>query len=237
MKYYLYWIHRECHTSMLTEGYVGVTGTPEVRFKSHQLDARKKNCWHIHYAINKYNDLKFDVICIGDVDYILELERKLRSKVGIGWNTVIGGRKPLLGIKRPKIIFQKIAEKRTPFSRFDYIKIFISYYIKGVSAPKLALKYNCEKSAIRRIVIGQVASYPELNDLREKIKKLQKHSGSQGAKITEFCYNQIMDDRERGMTFKFIGSKYQINYTTVHTTCNAKVKYIKEFKKRRVNNQ
>lgn len=90
----VYWIHREAHTDIEKEGYVGITRETVSRRYSRHLGAAKNNRHvnkHLQSAILAYDDIVVTTICICDKDYALLLENKLRPVKNIGWNIVVGG--------------------------------------------------------------------------------------------------------------------------------------------------
>ena len=95
----LYWIHLPEHTDMFSEGYIGITKhTALQRFRGHKKAAnhtkRNTNC-PIYNAIRKYGDgLLVDTLVIGSLEYVLDLEFKVRPDVKIGWNIRSGGETP-----------------------------------------------------------------------------------------------------------------------------------------------
>ena len=76
----VYWIHKPEHTDILTEGYVGITNKQvSKRWYKHKLDAREDGLLPVHRAINKYDDIIFEVILAADNrEYCQEIEKKLR---------------------------------------------------------------------------------------------------------------------------------------------------------------
>lgn len=93
----VYWIRKPEHTDILSEGYVGVTKQAiERRFSQHIRSARKKSKDKQHLctffkALLKYDDLIISKIVVGNYDYILDIERKLRPIKRVGWNVMRGG--------------------------------------------------------------------------------------------------------------------------------------------------
>ena len=89
----VYWIHKPEHTDIFTEGYVGITNKQvSKRWYHHKLDARQDGSLPVHRAINKYNDIIFEVILATDHrEYCQEIEKKLRPTINIGWNVAQGG--------------------------------------------------------------------------------------------------------------------------------------------------
>jgi hypothetical protein len=89
----VYWIHHPDHTDMFSQGYIGVSKNAERRWEEH---LKKSENRHFRFAINKYgwDNLVKEQILIAEEDYCLDIERKLRPAVDIGWNIAIGGGKP-----------------------------------------------------------------------------------------------------------------------------------------------
>ena len=139
----VYWIAHKDHTDIFSQGYVGVSNNVDYRWNTHK--SLKTNV-HLKNAINKYgwDNLVKKVVLIGEEDYCLEIENKLRPADKIGWNLVCGGGKPpsALGkkfIRSPEWI-EKIRlanlgrpswnkgkkltdeQKATQFSLADYMK-------------------------------------------------------------------------------------------------------------------
>lgn len=93
--YYLYWIHLEEHTDPFSEGYVGVSTQPEVRFRQHSTDLTVgsgsqvlrqivaelgKECLQ-HTILASYEDQL----------EARQAEQHYRPKTNIGWNIWVGG--------------------------------------------------------------------------------------------------------------------------------------------------
>ena len=87
------WIHAEHHADMFSQGYIGISETPETRWDYHY---KKQENQHLKNAIAKYgwDNLIKKVILVGDEKYCLNIEYKLRPDDKIGWNIVKGGGKP-----------------------------------------------------------------------------------------------------------------------------------------------
>lgn len=95
----VYWIRKQSHTDMFSEGYVGVTSrTAQERYQEHVYAAqcRKGKKSVIHKAIIALgkDNLVVQTICICTEEYAYWLENKLRPEQRIGWNVSIGGEKP-----------------------------------------------------------------------------------------------------------------------------------------------
>ena len=89
----VYWIRRQDHTDMTSQGYIGVSMNAELRFEQHLKRTQNR---HLKFAIQKYgwDNLVKSQILIAKEDYCLDIERKLRPADNIGWNCVAGGGKP-----------------------------------------------------------------------------------------------------------------------------------------------
>lgn len=90
---HLYWIRHPDHTDIFRHGYVGVSNNLKKRWSAHSSQTQNN---HLRNAINKYgwNALVKETVIIGDKDYCLEMELKLRPEDKIGWNIVKGGGLP-----------------------------------------------------------------------------------------------------------------------------------------------
>jgi ribosomal protein L37AE/L43A len=90
MQHSIYWIHCLDHTDIFTQGYVGISKSAEKRWIQH---FKRSGNRHLNFAIEKYgwDNLVKEKIVIGGKDYCLDIEKKLRSADGIGWNLVAGG--------------------------------------------------------------------------------------------------------------------------------------------------
>ena len=95
MSYCVYWIREKSHTDLMSQGYVGVSGNVEKRWKSYENTEKKTNNY-LRNAIKKYgwDNLVKSVLLIADKDYCLNIERKLRPEDKIGWNLTMGGGYP-----------------------------------------------------------------------------------------------------------------------------------------------
>lgn len=91
---YLYWISKKSMVDFLTEGYVGISTAPEVRIKQHISNARTDS--HHRYSEEFKSALlsgeyTFKILVCGNVKYCMDLERKIRPNLYVGWNKAIGG--------------------------------------------------------------------------------------------------------------------------------------------------
>jgi hypothetical protein len=103
----------------MEEGYIGVARDVNRRWKYGHLWAQKKNRHEnqkLSNAIDKYGwgNLVKEVLVVAPEDYCYDLEAKIRSQEGTGWNLIVGGQKP------------PVSKPRGP----DYISP-----LKGVSRP------------------------------------------------------------------------------------------------------
>ena len=89
----VYWISHKDHTDIFSQGYVGVSSDAPKRWEYHKKRAENT---HLKNAINQYGwgNLVKKVVLIGEEDYCLDIENKLRPTDKIGWNIVAGGGKP-----------------------------------------------------------------------------------------------------------------------------------------------
>lgn len=234
-RYYLYWIHRECHTDITRDGYIGVTNKPIKRFSDHKRDSINGN-YPQHNAIRKYKDILYTIICIGDTNYILNLEYKLRSNERIGWNIGVGGRCPTIGCKMSEDSVMLNAVRFSKISRIDVLNLWVDYFEKGLSSYQLVGKYNISRPAISRYLRGDAKVFEDLEDTRLNIKKNQMISKNTRRNITEELYNKILKDRESGMVFTNIGKKYGISDRAVRSLCYGVYDYIRKFNSFRVIN-
>jgi hypothetical protein len=95
----VYWIRAQHHSDILSEGYIGVSKNSNKRWMYGHHWAHRKGRHEnprLANAISKHgwDNLIKTVVVISDEGYCYELEAKLRSSEGIGWNLAIGGGKP-----------------------------------------------------------------------------------------------------------------------------------------------
>ncbi len=94
-QFVVYWLYdEECLTPQL-DGYVGVTGELFARLKRHRK--------------SRFKLFEYKVLYSGTEDQCYAMERELRPRQGIGWNSAIGGPD---GYKRGH--FANRGKKRTP---------------------------------------------------------------------------------------------------------------------------
>ena len=151
----LYWIAHPDHTDMFTQGYIGVSGNPELRWRQHSQRVCNP---HLTHAIKKYgwDALIKKVVLIADEAYCYAMEAKLRAEDAIGWNIVKGGNKP--PVVENKGRFQKGSipvNKGIPLSEETKAKVSASQKIRlAKSNPckgrKMAEETKAKISATKR---------------------------------------------------------------------------------------
>lgn len=101
---FVYWVHLPEHTDMFSQGYIGFTSKSlEKRWSGHLSDSQRFPHVIFYKALKKYGEhLIKEVILEGSDEYCLAVEYKLRPKEKIGWNTLAGGERGSLGVKRSK---------------------------------------------------------------------------------------------------------------------------------------
>jgi Mor family transcriptional regulator len=226
-KYYLYWIYRSCHTNLFNEGYIGITNNPTKRWGEHRRLAKTKQ-YHIHHALNKYKDIKFQVLCCGNFKDILDLESKLRPIDNIGWNTCPGGNFPSKTAFSDEANLKK-AEQTISLGRIEVLNLWCDYYEKGLSVWDLVHKYNIHVSTVWRFIRGEHKAYPDLKSAHEVFKNNIKYIKGRPNSINESLYDQILTDRENGSVIKEISKKYGLPEWTVNDVVLGKYKYLKEY--------
>lgn len=154
----VYWIRKPEHTDMFSEGYIGVSKNWDRRMIEH---SRSKNNVYLANVIAKYgwDALVKTQILVGDEDYCLEIEAKLRPTDKIGWNLVRGGGKPPL-LTGPR----EVLKGRVPWN-------------KGKKMPESTVEKV--RAAVRRQMQDPVQ--------REKFRlaRLGKPSPRKGVKLSE----------------------------------------------------
>ena len=89
----VYWIRHQDHTDMFSQGYVGISSKPKLRWNHHFSQPTNT---HMKNAIAKYGwaNLVKQVVLIADNAYCLDIEKKLIPTDFIGWNQTAGGGMP-----------------------------------------------------------------------------------------------------------------------------------------------
>jgi len=105
MTFCVYWIREQSHNDPMTQGYIGVSGNVEKRLASHKGMFSGTNN-HLKHAIKKHgwDNLVKSILLIGEKDYCLSIENKLRPSEKIGWNLAVGGGyPPVIRGERPEL--------------------------------------------------------------------------------------------------------------------------------------
>ncbi len=155
--YCVYWIRRDIHSDIYSEGYVGITKDLNERIRSHKKNKRRS---HFTSAIKKYNlDVLQKEIIHSDLslEKALEREQHYRPKENIGWNSQRGG---YLGVNpewydieenreqhslatseatKLGIALKDTSEARSERARVNWVNNRESYNFKGVRNPKAIL--------------------------------------------------------------------------------------------------
>ncbi len=123
----VYWAHLPEHDDMWKQGYIGITKQPVIhRWLDHIYKAKIDNQLIFARALNKYNNIVFDVIVVGqDREYCERIEAQLRPDLNIGWNINIGGDKA-----------NTLAGGMANKARLDLLKITNSYWIAKEAAKQ-----------------------------------------------------------------------------------------------------
>jgi group I intron endonuclease len=136
----------------MSEGYIGFTVQPfATRMLAHRNAASQNKPHTICKAIRKYgwDALVKTVLCVGDKDYCLALEKRLRPKEHIGWNIGIGGGAAFIGCKHSPQARQRMsaAMKGKPKSAEARIKVSIAH--KGRKHTEQARKNMSRAAKLR----------------------------------------------------------------------------------------
>ena len=192
----VYWIAHKDHTDIFSQGYVGVSNNVEYRWNTHK--SLKTNV-HLKNAINKYgwDNLVKKVVLIGEEDYCLEIESKLRSEDRIGWNLTKGGGKPpsslgkKFGAKTPETKAKISLAKKGVTVAWNKGKAWNEEIKSKVSAGVKKLwqdpEYSKMMSMVRKgkpsVMLGKKHS-PETIE-RMRLVKIGKPSGKKGMKMSQ----------------------------------------------------
>jgi len=89
----VYWAHLPDHDDMWSQGYIGITKQPaSARWRDHLSHAKIEADLPFARALNKYPNIVFDVIVVGQTrKYCETIEAQLRPALNIGWNINAGG--------------------------------------------------------------------------------------------------------------------------------------------------
>ena len=182
----VYWIAHKDHTDIFSQGYVGVSSNVEKRWNGHRLNPQSG---HFSNAIKKYgwDNLVKKVVLIGEEDYCLEIESKLRPTDQIGWNLVKGGGKPpsALGKKfgpMPETVRVKISLAKKGFRHKPEIeeKVKKNLIIYGTATRfvKGQATWNKGKPALPHVVeAAKKANIGRIQSEEEKAKRAKSRIG------------------------------------------------------------
>lgn len=154
MTCYVYWIHREVHTNPSEEGYVGITSEFDKRMWKHFKSPSNP---HLARALQRYDDIKKDIIWSGTRDECKLVEFLLRPELCIGWNVNRGG-------DMPPILSE--------LSQFDEIKTKISNTLKSKNANPYSVNTHSPEAIAKRRAAAKVAARkwvhnPETGEARQ----------------------------------------------------------------------
>ena len=138
----MYWIRHKDHTDMFSQGYIGVSKDVQNRWKYHK---RCKQNAHLTNAIALYgwNNLIKQIVIEAEIDYCLDIERKIRPSDKIGWNIVKGGGLP------PSVPWNK------GIPATEEVRKRLSEMGKGRPSPRKGVKLSEEtKQKIRLAKLG-----------------------------------------------------------------------------------
>lgn len=93
-KYYLYWIKAKHHSDPFTEGYIGCSKQPDVRFRSHTTDNTNAGSKAVKEYVNEYglNSVSMEILAEFDNEQeAKQAEFNYRPHHHIGWNFQKGG--------------------------------------------------------------------------------------------------------------------------------------------------
>jgi len=94
MTCYVYWVKSPDMGDLFSQGYVGISYSPEIRFKQHKSNALTNS--HHQYKDEFRESLlsgscELKILISSTREYCLDLERKIRPELSVGWNSAIGG--------------------------------------------------------------------------------------------------------------------------------------------------
>lgn len=92
--YYIYWIKATHHTDPYSEGYIGCSSQPNIRFKSHTTDNIRAGSKMVkaYVAENGISSISMQILhTYPDEATGKQMEQLYRPKANIGWNIQVGG--------------------------------------------------------------------------------------------------------------------------------------------------
>lgn len=211
--YEAYWIREPHHTSVATEGYVGITCKGvERRFNEHCWSAEKGEGWTLQQKIRDIGreNLAVSAICIGSFEYIKDLELRLRPYPYIGWNHAKGGggHTPEFASERQKRTAKKFKGTEQEALRIERYKESMSAYYTDpdfIKRRSKSLKKSWEGNEERREATSERAKAnwedPVLREQMTKSIRDRTSSPEYKEKMsivqTERWENASEEDRER----------------------------------------
>ncbi len=228
-KYYLYWIHRKCHTDITTEGYLGITNNFRKRMDKHRSLTKQNYQSHLCRALRKYTDIVMEYICVGDIDYIMDLEFRLRPTQNIGWNMVAGGDSPSSYPPSYEQLLER-SKTQTKIKRSDCLKILYQYFKLGMTRKELSNKYGVSNGPIDTIIDGNRGMHCDLIiQVRKIFKETQSYNSCRSGTLTEDLYNIILTRKEAGETAQEIADDLGLKTSMIIRYCLGKPKFLKKF--------
>lgn len=182
---------------MFSQGYVGVSSNAQKRWYGHKL---KPQNGHFSNAINKYgwDNLIKKVVLIGDENYCLEIEEKLRPANNIGWNLVKGGGKPpsSLGKKfgpMPDAVKLKLSIAKKGFRHKPEVeaKVTQNLFVHGIATrfPKGQEPWNKGKPMLQHVKDAILkANTGRVHSEEEKEKRAKSLIGH---RVSEFTVERM----------------------------------------------
>lgn len=93
--HHLYWVHLSEHSDPFTEGYIGISTQPQIRFRQHTTDIAKRSGSRIlrqYVDENGIDDLHHTILSsFNSKEEARNEEKRYRPKTNIGWNIWVGG--------------------------------------------------------------------------------------------------------------------------------------------------
>lgn len=144
---FVYWIRRNLHSDIKSEGYVGVSNYVDKRFKEHKCSSTNKNLIENLSS----DDIVIDTVFIGNIEECYNYEISLRPKWNIGWNVAPGGKGGLFKDRQPKS-----TEHRKNISIALKGKIRSTKHALNISIAKKGVPQSIESNAKRAAtMLGQ----------------------------------------------------------------------------------
>lgn len=225
--YSVYWIRLSEHSDVKSEGYVGISNNPTRRFKEHckcERDGILSN------AIRKHGEknLVLDVIEEGiSFQEAKRLEKEMRPKMRIGWNTMTGGSVPPSnkGVIRPDQS-EKMKGKNNPFygkTHSDEVKQTLSENMSGVKNPfygkkrpehskKMKEKVGKDYPKFRGYFITPIGKFDSYKTASEKtgikLSSLYNYCYSSDKTISKLSYRKSLFLQKIGTEKDLVGKTY-----------------------------